>query len=223
MSNTAEVTPYAEPARTVERDAISEWLVARADAAVVTRREQNRQARLSHVALPLQLRDAEPFLRSAQSLGYRTLPSVVGSGLPAFLLDRGNGDRLALVSSADGRFELRAAGETHRATAAIGRYTLDRTLAHFAKRGMKISQARLADGGTQVVASEASPGSDGAARVTAQVRSDGKATVNIDGVEGNRCEQILADYAESVSVGVGAVRFKDAYHRRPAGATRVRY
>src|ERR1017187_1924446 len=169
MSNTAEVTPYAEPARTVERDAISEWLVARADAAVVTRREQNRQARLSHVALPLQLRDAEPFLRSAQSLGYRTLPSVVGSGLPAFLLDRGNGDRLALVSSADGRFELRAAGETHRATAAIGRYTLDRTLAHFAKRGMKISQARLAGGGTQVVASEASPGSDGAARVTAQV------------------------------------------------------
>lgn len=174
----------------------------------------------------LHLRDAEALLHTAEQLGYRRIPlsqPAVPLAAQPVLLRNDAGERLAIGRNARGRLVVATAGDRQRVQALVRQHTVDRAVEHLARQGMHVQTARLANGEVQIVAREqATPSRDGAAAVKTQVRTDGTAWVDIDGVRGQRCATMVADLAQAIGGAVTSMAKKDAYFQLPGEPTQLR-
>lgn len=220
MSNTTEITPYeSQPVISgttsssggvcaAACDALR-WLCETTDddsAALAEAKDLQRHERVSAflaqgrppriTTARLRLKCLDPFLQSAQSLGY-TLRFMNGSPSSSLLLQKANGEKLA-ISRERGRLAVSTVGGMEQIHALMRQHTQDRVVAHLSKRlGMQIRSAKLANGEIQISARETClRHGDGQAVMKAQIRQDGGLWVDVDGIKGNRCEKIAATLAE---------------------------
>lgn len=224
MSNTSEVTPFeSTEIRTPEpiADPVALWLEERMANAVTEHRERSRRERLGHTALPLRLKKPATLLKSAEALGYKLQPLSARADT-VYLLERG-ADRIAIVAGPSGGLHVRTAKRAA-AQELVMRHSVDRTVAHFKKKAMKLQHKRLANGELEIMAQEPPASSDdGTAKMSTVVHRDGRVSIDVTGVRGNRCEQLVHEYAEALEGNVTEVHHKDAYHQhvRVGGNTRV--
>jgi hypothetical protein len=215
MSNTSEVTPYESAPTQVAQpvtDPVTTWLESKMSEAVGRHRDEDRRQRLSHTVLPLRLRKPATLLQSAESLGYK-LRQVPTKKEPVYLLERG-ANRIAIMSTRSGRLQIQSAEESV-AQELVTRHTTDRTLAHFTKKGMKLSHKSLPNGEIEITAQERMPsGDDGTAKLSTIVHRDGRVSIDVSDIRGNRCDQLVHEYADALGGRVTGARYKDAYDDR---------
>lgn len=164
----------------------------------------------------LHLRSPDTLVQTALGLGYwvETAPLADSAG-QATLLRSPTGQRLALAPNAQGRLTLLAAGAGAGLGELLRQHSLDRALAHLTRQGMEVRTARLGTGEVQIVARETTPKTGGAAEVKAQIRKDGSAWVDVDRIQGRRCEAIVAGLAEAMGGQASQVKKKDAWFQLP--------
>lgn len=215
MSNTSEVTPYeSAPIQNAlpAVDPVTVWLESKMSEAVAQHREKARLQRVSHTTLPLRLKKPATLLQSAEALGYKLQP-LSASKEPVFLLERG-ADRIAIVSTPSGRLQIRSA-ERLVAQELVTRHTVDRTVAHLSKKGMQLSHKRLPNGEVEISGQErTAPGGNDRATLSTIVHRDGSVSVDVSGVKGTRCDDLVHEYADALGGKVSEVRYKDSYHDR---------
>ena len=176
--------------------------------------------------VPLRLRDPQPLLRAAEKLGFtRERPALVSDGRreAALLLRKPTGERLAIGHTAEGTLVVHTAGDRRRISNLVRQHTVDQTVAHFTRRGMRVTTAARRRGEVQVLArAEGAPGSSTAAEVRTEVYADGSLCVDVNDVRGERCREIVDGLAGAVGGEVTATHCKDAWFDRPGEATRSR-
>lgn len=241
MSNTSTVTPYATDngpsaiSTCIEGviqagTATATWLAKESDqdrAATERFRDRARRDRLATVAPPqvcsvtLTVRQREPLLEAATTLGYRVDRTV--SAAPSTLcLVRPSGERLAIERSTSGRLLVHTAGARARVNELVRQHTVERAVEHLRASGMAVQAKPLATGEVQIAARERTPvDRAGQATVLAQVHDDGTVWVDVDGVRGRRCEGITRGLAEAVGGEVDAQVRKPAWHQEPGEPTRT--
>jgi hypothetical protein len=174
-------------------------------------------------SVELHVRNSVHLVRAAEKLGYRakSLPKL-GTSEP-ILLQNAAGERIALTRNARGSLTLHTAGENDQIHCLVRQHTLDRTFDFLKRKNMKIKAEVLADGQVQIMASEhKSDNRAGAAELKVQIRNDGTAWVDVDKVKGNRCEKIVADFAQSLEAQATGSRRKEAYYQLPGEPTKTR-
>jgi len=240
MSNTSTVTPYDSAAQSIPAETtaspVERWLAEENEAVVERLRAERRHDRLElHSArsacqrpapvlnrAALHMRNVEPLLQSAGAAGYRVERLARGSRR-AFLLCGKLGERLAVTESANGQLELRTAGDRARIERLLHRYTVDRSVEHFRRLGMQVRTVTLANGEVQIEAAESMPERpDGAARIVTRARRDGSAKLDIAGLRGPRCGQIVQQYAEALGAAVREETVNDAYYQQVVPPATVR-
>jgi len=189
--------------------------------------EPSRLQRPSLVSIPLHLRDPESLAQSAERLGYRrTSPHLASpdrSSWEPILMRNASGERLAITTSREGRVVVHAGGERRRVEALVRRHTIDCVAAHFARAGMAVEVQPLSGGEVQMVARERrSPRGDGLAVVETRVSADGNLSVDVDGLRGSRCDEIVQDIARAVGGKVTRTRKKEVLFTLPGEPTRTR-
>ena len=242
MSNTSTVTPYASDSASTAVAACIGGAVLVGAAAVtwlVQENEQDRVATARHrdrarrervataapspvcsVALTLTAR--EPLLQAASQLGYQ-VESSTGVSPSTILLARPTGERLAIERSDAGRLLVHTTGARTRVNELVRQHTVERALEHPRSSGMVVRTKRLSTGEVQIAAREPQPvGRAGQATVLAQVRDDGTAWVDVDGVKGRRCEAITQGLAHAVGAEIDAQHKKPAWHQQPGEPVRTR-
>ena len=170
----------------------------------------------------LHLRETAPLLATARALGYREATGVVTPASGMTLLQNARGERLALERLANGQVAAHSAGDSGAVAALLHQHTLQQALRHLTTRGMAVQTARLANGEVQILARETTAGRGGQAEVRAQVRADGAVWVDVDKVQGNRCEEIVRDLAMAVGGAVADTKVKAACFQRPGEPARTR-
>lgn len=176
--------------------------------------------------VPLRVHELEPLLRTAEQLGYHRVslgqPTSPQAPQPV-LLCNATGERLAIGRNARGRLEVCTAGDRQRVQALVRQHTVDRAMEHFARQGLQVQTARLANGEMQIVAREhATPDLAEAAAIKTQVCTDGTAWVDVDGVRGPRCATLVANLAQAIGGEVTSVATKAAYFQLPGEPTHLR-
>jgi hypothetical protein len=175
---------------------------------------------LNITTVGLQLRNPKSLIHTAERLGYRvetlTHSSLSLPDQPQILLRRASGERLAIACGETGRLVVHTAGDRRRVQDLVRQHTVDRAVEHLASKGMGVRTAKLASGEVQILARERDSGSrGGAAEVKAQINVDGTALVDVDKVRGNRCEEIVHDFAQAVGGEVSDMTKKDSYFQLP--------
>jgi hypothetical protein len=189
-------------------------------------REAERAARLGqapsevNAALPMSVTlhrcDADPIVRAAEGLGYTITPETSAESTGAMLLVAPSGERVVLDHDEDGHVVLESLGTSAPLDTIMQQHTLAGVREAFAARGMIMEQLVLPSGEIEIVATEVSGNGDGAARVTADVLPDGKVRVDVDCVQGSRCETFVEAVAEAIGGIVEASEKKDAAFQLPA-------
>jgi hypothetical protein len=224
MSNTSEVTPYETQSTSVESsvdNAAMRWLEEEARAAVESLRSDRKHQRLEHRVTALNMREAEPLLISARKLGYRVESLQATS--PTYLLRGAGGERLAVTTGDNGRLRIQTLGEQTPVQSLLHRATLDRSVQHFRKLGMQVQETTLPNGEVQLQAREMVPlGPGGSAHVTTRVRRDGSVHLDVNGLNGSRCEEIVNRFAEALGGSVTDTNLKHSYYHVPAETPKVR-
>lgn len=224
MSNTSEVTPYETQSSSFESsvdNAAVRWLEEEARAAVESVRTDRKHQRLEHRVTALNTHQVEPLLSSARKLGYRVESLPANS--PTYLLRGAAGERLAVTTEAKGRLAIQTLGEQTSVQSLMHKYTLDRSVEHFRKRGMQVHETTLPNGEVQLQARELEPlGQGGSAHVTTRIRRDGSVHLDVNGLNGSRCEEIVSRFAEAVGGSVIDTKLKDSYYHVPAEKPKVR-
>jgi hypothetical protein len=188
---------------------------------------ETRRAPSRLTTVSLHLHNPESLVRSAEKLGYhlepQPQPAPQLAEQPLLLLRKPSGERLAIARHPKGRLVVQTAGNRERVQAVLRQHTLDRSTDHLARQGMHVQTATLANGEVQIVAQERDASRHGgAAAIKAQVRTDGTAWVDVDGVRGNRCETIVAALAQAIGGEVAHTTKKEAYYQLPGEPTKVR-
>jgi hypothetical protein len=174
-------------------------------------------------SVELHVRDSVHLVRAAEKLGYRTksLPKL-GTSEPILLQNKA-GERIALTRNARGSLTLHTAGVHDQIHCLVRQHTLDRTFDFLKRENMKVKAENLSDGQVQILARKQQNGSrHGDAELKVQVRNDGTAWVDVDKVKGNRCEKIVADFAQSIEAQATDSRKKEAYYQLPGEPTKTR-
>jgi len=176
----------------------------------------------------LNLRSSESIVRSAQKLGYHVeRPQYSSSSAPLaayapVFLKNADGARLAVLHNSAGRVEIATVGNTARTTNLVRQHSLDQTTALMASLGMQVQTATVANGEAQVFGREQGVGKrDGKAAVKVQIRANGQLDVDVDCVQGRRCERIVNDLAAAVGGTATKVTKKTAYFEEPGEPTKT--
>uniref|UniRef100_A0A7V4LD44 DUF2997 domain-containing protein n=1 Tax=Desulfobacca acetoxidans TaxID=60893 RepID=A0A7V4LD44_9BACT len=250
MSNTSSVSPYeATPAApgflATCGAAVVQWLSesTAADRAAVARLEEDRRAErlkgnpsclipcnqsspLRLTSVGLHLHNPESLMQSAQKLGYQVVPLSFQGPLesqPVMLLQRPSGERLAIERNPAGKLVIHTACEPRTAQSLVRQHSMERALDHLRRKGGEVQTATLANGEIQIQAQERQTGQPGGtAKIKVQIHLDGRAWVDIEGVRGNRCEQIVGELASAMGAQVSSCQKKDAYYQLPGEPVKIR-
>lgn len=182
--------------------------------------------RAAIVSIPLAMNNPDSLLNTAQRIGCRLDYSdrlLRAEKTSLFPLVTQNGSRLLLEKTARGRLVIHAAGSGDVARQLVRQHTLDAALRHFNDRGMQIQTRVLAKGEVEI-RTEESPvtrGAGGKAAITAKIHADGAVFMDVDRIKGNRCEQIVSDFAEAVGGTVVKVDKKAAYFQLPGEPVKI--
>ena len=175
------------------------------------------QPRFSQVNL--HLKQVQPLVQTAEKLGYRIhqLPAeTIQNRQDCVLLMNSSGSRLLIERSKAGRLQITTASSLSNIRSLVRQHTVDRTLEHLSRSGLKVQSASLANGDVQILAQGSLTNSGkGPAEIKTQVNSDGSLWVDVAKVQGNRCETIVRDLANAVGAEVTRTRKKDSYFQLP--------
>lgn len=182
--------------------------------------------RAAIVSIPLAMGNPESLLRTAESVGCRLDYSDAALGAEKaslFPLVAPNGSRLLLEKAAGGKVVMHAAGNGDIARQLVRRHTLDAALRHFNDRGMQVRTRALANGEMEIRAEETAltRNIDGKAAITARIHADGAVFMDVDRIKGNRCEQIVSDFAEAVGGAVVKMDKKAACFQLPGEPAKI--
>ena len=223
---------------------VARWLgqETEGDRQVLKRLKANRQrealgpTRHDHMLSPgaaprihseaLCLTNPQPLLHTAATLGYTQVSQTApmsGRDRAQVLLEHRTGERLAVGVGADGALRVHTAGDPRRISNLVRQHTVDQARAHFKRQGMHVTTARQPNGEVQILAREkAPPAGRAGGEVRTQVHVDGSLCVDVNGVRGERCRDIVASVAAAVGGQVEATELKDAYFDRTGEPTRTR-
>lgn len=176
---------------------------------------------VSRVALHLTDRDA--LVRAAQELGFRRVEpmvvrtdSVVSRTPPPILLESAGGQRLALVARSGGRVSVQSAGGRARVESLVFQHTVMQVREHLHKTATDVTVQSLPTGEVQIRAREKGPRRpDGNARIVTQVYRNGMADVDVDGIDGDRCDRLVEGLAQAVEGQILRTHHKEARFRLP--------
>jgi hypothetical protein len=168
----------------------------------------------------LHIKNPDSLVLAAKSLGYQLEPLADTKKplkqQPHIFLQKPTGERLAISFKKDRRIVLITAGEDSRLRQLVHRHTVDRSLAHFKKKGMSVQTATLPNGEVQILAREkTNKHGDSLAEIKAKVRNDGSALIDVDRLQTDRCHEIVKDFAEAVGGQVTEQKMKTASFRLP--------
>jgi hypothetical protein len=219
------VAPAVEPVdaeearrREVERERFEAEIERSLEQAAESRRERAaRQALASHGRLTskkLHVARPEELVRAASALGYR----VERSGVHGALLRAENGTVLGLSRDRHGRLELRSSAGPRPLQELVREHTRTATVGHLKALGYSLREARLSSGEVQLVAQAP----QGPAQLSVQVNADGTTWVDVAGVSGSGCGDVVAGLARAVGGQVTDRKPKDDWFRLPAGAPKAR-
>ena len=201
--------------------AVGAWLCEKDEHDLAARdahRAVERERRLAPPidAIPLHCRDAETLIAAAGKLGYTTEKLENSAG--QVLLRRGNGDRLALVSTTSG-LVMHTSGPRSLAHEVVRQHVVDGTERYLRSRGLTPTvRQRGAD--IEVIAAETATVTKNPADVSAKVYADGRIRLDID-CAGNKCETIRDELTEQLGLQVEADKKKDAFFTLPGELTRT--
>jgi hypothetical protein len=236
MSNTSSVTPYqsdrAGAAAAAAAAAVGWAVAALAEALAATDGEREmiaryrslaRAERLGGARLDCRIADNGDLVAAARSLGFDTVRPADRASLASGRLDLGRpielvdrkgaamvlqrtADCLAIISS-DGQGTINDV---------VRQVTVTRARRHLAAlSGGEVVSRRLANGEIELQACEVRSRHDGAATVTARVAPTGVLQVDVAGLRGARCEQLLSELAEAVGGEIDAISLKPEYYATP--------
>lgn len=237
MSNTASVTPYQDNSSTAADHAavIGQVLSAIAETFAATDaeretlsryRELARTQRLGVARLDDRIGNHGDLIAGASRLGFVVArPTLRGTskarGLPAdrpVELINPKGDSLLIRDGANGLAILSSSGEST-IHAVVRQVTLGRVERYLTGlSGSPVVSRQLASGETELLAREAQPLGKGQAVATLTARVAGTGVVHLDiaGLQGRSCEQVLDDMAQAVGGQVNNLVLKADYYAAPA-------
>jgi hypothetical protein len=155
-----------------------------------------------------QRRDPKSIQHTATQLGYRVVKTVPPRSAASYLLlARPSGDRLAIGRDPQGRVTVTASNERD-VKALVRCHVVDQALEHLTGTGMKLQTVSLPNGEMRLTGREPRAQSDGAAKITTQVHRDGSLFVDVDDLNSNRCETIIANLADAVGGKVSEMKLK---------------
>lgn len=237
MSNTAEVT-YYESNWSDQVETGSGVLGAEAasfltqESRIVSRAkerhcEQLRQERLMSVqptAVRLHITDMASIVRAATSLGYSVVPPILptlGAGRSAVLMQNGSGQRMA-IQTTNGHVVL--AGTVLPVIHAVMRErTVQAVRQHLNTKWVGVTSRTLANGVLEIGARAVqAPAGSGPATLSVRIDADGRSRLDIEQVKGNRCDQIVKEFAAATGGKATVVKKKSAYFQMPGEPTRVK-
>lgn len=232
MSNTAVVSPVAvasvAAAPVVVAGAAVYWLLretpadrgARARLKATRLQERLDAARCDLGALPT----VAPLLETAERLGYQLEPVHAPLTTSGVADTRQLPEPLLVACAPDGRLSLHAESDRGRSAAhrLLAEHATRTAFEHLSALGMQPTLTTLPSGEIEIAARELTARPDGAARITAQVQPDGVTHVDIDGLRGTRCEQLLQGIARAQGGVVSERRFKPAAFQRPGESIKKR-
>lgn len=174
----------------------------------------------------LYMKNPDTLVQSAQGIGYRLEPLADTKRplkeQPYIFLRKPTGERLAISFNQDRQIVLTTAGDDLRLRHLVRQHTVDRALDHLQKKGMTIQTAKLANGELQILAKEqTNKHGDGLAELKAQVRNDGTAWIDVDRLQGNRCQEIVQEFAEAVGGKVIDTKMKVASFQLPGESAKT--
>lgn len=249
MSNTSETTPYETDVQTdrssyasgtdragiaslgATATAVAAWLQEDAiDREVRERlgkervREALRGPTVSRVRL--HQKNVESVVCSAERLGYqveRVIAPIAGERAATFLLKGASGQRLAIEGGTErSGVTMRTAGGEGRIREVVRQHTLDRTTSFLASRGFDTRVEALANGEARVTATARGNSAGKGATVTSVVRKDGDSLVDVGGLQGPGCEELVKTMADSTGARVVSARRKGAFFQLPGEPARVK-
>lgn len=236
MSNTSVVTPYeASEERGSIADMMGEvmgWLKdtdedraadrqakeARANqlADDLTRRKDLKSVPV--VSVDLRMKSADTLLRSIPSAGYRVVQELPRPKADFLILKGQSGDRVILERSHDGSVRLHAEKSQTAINRIVQQHTLDRAMDYLNQSGMQVERKTLANGEVQMRVRGNSLPKGG--ELHAQVRNDGSTVLDVVGVRGPQCTEIVRQYAEATGGTVDEMVKKDEYYMLPGEVRR---
>lgn len=167
----------------------------------------------------LHMCNLSPLVETARKSGYRLEPLVQPhkplSEQPQILLRNDRGERLVIQRNEKNRLAVSTAGGRTRIESLVHRHSIDRAMEHLRSSGMNVEIGRIANGEVQIIARERTRKRGGAAELKAQVRKDGRVQIDVDKIQGNRCEEIVTQLAEAIGAEVSGVTRKEAYYQLP--------
>lgn len=168
----------------------------------------------------LYIKNADTLVLAAKTLGYHLEPLADTKKplrhQPHIFLQKPTGERLAIGFNKDRRIVLATTGDDSRLRHLVRQHTLDRSLDHLQKKGMSVRTATLSTGEVQILAREkTNKRRDGLAEIKAKVRNDGSVLIDVDRLQGNRCHEIVQDFAEAVGGQVTEMKMKTACFQLP--------
>ena len=188
-------------------------------------REMGKASRMT--TMDLSIRKPNLLISAAEKMGYRRESplrhfSVKEEERP-ILLRNARGERLAIEKDHLGRIAVHTAGDSRRIERVVRQHTMDRALEHFKEKGMEVHTTKLANGEMQIMAREREDQRDGSnAEVKAEVKKDGSVLVDVEGIRDNRCEVIVAQFAQAIGGWVSSRKRKDFQLRLPQKPIRKR-
>jgi hypothetical protein len=208
----------------LKKDRGRELLADSANGKIASEKSQDELQRITTV--DLRMRNPESIVKTAEKLGYRlqsiSQPSASLRTESPILLERASGERLAIARNSAGRLAVHTVGERRRIQDLVREHTVERAREHLTAKGMTVQSAQLPNGEVQILAREqAMSGRGGAAEIKAQVRVDGTALVDVDKVQGKRCEEIVQELAQAVGGEVSDMRMKSSYYQLPGEPTKT--
>lgn len=252
MSNTATVSPYDESSQTSAVEgavagaiaggaavaataaiagitataAALKWLcedTPEQRAALQKAREEDKEMlvretlRLSSVALTL--RDERAFAQSAEAAGFK--PRAVAGNV--LTLENATGLRLAVTKSPGGKLVAHSNAGRKVVAEVVTRHNLEQGKKHLKALGMDLTERKTASGEIELVGVERrETHGDGRAAVSLRVRLDGSLLVDVEGIAGSRCEQLVAGIASATGGEITGMDRKRSYFERPGEATRAK-
>jgi len=177
----------------------------------------------------LNIRDLETLVQSAENLGFhRVCPIRRPEPLthqPQIFLQNIRGERIVIERNQTGRLTISTAGSKDRIHSMIRHHTIERTVAHLQTRmGMEVRLSQLSKGDVHIVARDRAP-KRGQYREVAQIRAEvsanGTTRVDVDKVQGNRCEQMVSQLARAIGAEVTSMQKKNASFQLPGEPTQT--
>lgn len=157
------------------------------------------------VRVPLHISMLDNLVQAAKGVGYKPI-SLDSSRVR---LEKPNGDLVFLQRQGDKVEALATALHTCSIQEIVRQHSLTRATEHLKNRGMELRVSTLKNGELQIEGIDRWKTTSGKpAKVDVTIKNDGRLTVDVNGVTGKKCEQIVSEIAQAV----GAV-YEDVWRK----------